>query len=270
MSSRSNSPPPSGERLAIDDRDFLRREEMRGHRIALEFERAELGLQDRAIESTIVVFGSARAVAGHAGGKANRKTAKRRRSVTPLLERCYEMARDFGHIASVRGGALAADSGSHQNVVTTGAGPGIMEAANRGAHEAGAPTIGLNIEIPSEQTPNRYITPGLCFHFHYFAVRKMHFAMRANALVAFPGGFGTLDELFEILTLKQTRRTGGLPVILFCRDYWKRIVDFDALVQFGTVVKEDLELFQFVDSAEEGWQAMLDRGLTIPTPLKEE
>ncbi|RIA47675.1 hypothetical protein BXY53_2238 [Dichotomicrobium thermohalophilum] len=270
MSSRSGKPVSSGERLAIDDRDFLRREEMRSHRIALEFERAELGLQDRAIESTIVVFGSARAVAGRAGGDAEPRTEQPPNGIGALLAQSYEVAREFGRIASERGGAFASDSGMHQNVVTTGAGPGIMEAANRGAYEAGAPTIGLNIEIPSEQTPNEYITPGLCFSFHYFAIRKMHFAMRANALVAFPGGFGTLDELFEILTLKQTRKTDGLPVILFCRDYWKRIVDFDALVQFGMIGKEDVELFQFVDSAEEAWQVMLDRGLTIPTPLKEE
>jgi len=270
LSSRSGRPASSGEKLAIDDYAFLRREEMRGHRIALEFERAELGLQDRAIESTIVVFGSARVAAGQSGGDDDQQPAQQLDGIPALLAESYEMAREFGRIASERGGALRSSTGMHQNVVTTGAGPGIMEAANRGAHEAGAPTIGLNIEIPAEQMPNEYISPGLCFHFHYFAMRKMHFAMRANALVAFPGGFGTLDELFEILTLKQTRRTGGLPIILFCRDYWKRIVDFDALVRFGMVAKEDRDLFQFVDSAEEGWQAMLDRGLTVPTPLKEE
>jgi len=270
LSSRTRRSALTEERSAIDDRDFLRREEMRGHRIALEFERAELGLKDRAIESTVVVFGSARAFAGHSGEEPDQRNSRCEYGAGALLAECYDMAREFGRIASERGGALTSTSGSHQNVVTTGAGPGIMEAANRGAYEVGAPTIGLNIEIPSEQTPNKYITPGLCFHFHYFAIRKMHFAMRANALIAFPGGFGTLDELFEILTLKQTRRTDGLPVNLFCRDYWKRIIDFDALVEIGTVAKEDLELFQFVDSAEEAWQVMVDRGLTIPTPLKEE
>jgi uncharacterized protein (TIGR00730 family) len=270
LSSRSLPQASGGEKLAIDDRVFLRREEMRSHRIALEFERAELGLQDRAIDSTIVVFGSARAVTGQAGGEADQRNGEGGDSIGALLAQSYEVAREFGRIASERGGALASNNGMHQNVVTTGAGPGIMEAANRGAYEVGAPTIGLNIEIPSEQTPNKYITPGLCFSFHYFAIRKMHFAMRANALVAFPGGFGTLDELFEILTLKQTRKTDGLPVILFCRDYWKRIIDFDALAHFGMIAKEDVELFQFVDSAEEAWQVMLDRGLTVPTPLKEE
>ena len=171
--------------------------------------------------------------------------------------------------AHVAASALSSIEGGRENVITTGGGPGIMEAANRGAADTGAPTIGLNIELPTEQAPNRYITPGLSFHFHYFAVRKMHFAMRANALAAFPGGFGTLDEVFEILTLKQARRASGMPIILFCRDYWENVVDFYALAELSMISPADLALFQIVESAEEGWEALLDRGLTISTPLKE-
>ena len=169
----------------------------------------------------------------------------------------------------MRGGALSSEHGTSENVITTGGGPGIMEAANRGAAEAGAPTIGFNIRLPDEQRPNKYLTPGLSFNFHYFAVRKMHFAMRANALAVFPGGFGTLDELFEILTLKQTHMTHSMPVILFCRDYWKRIVDFNALAEMGTIDGQDLGLFEIVDDAEEGWQALMKHGLTTQTPLRE-
>ena len=245
------------------------REEMRSHRIALEFERAELGLIDRGIESTIVVFGSSR-MSEKLIQPGQVKRLPRNAEAAHLTPcKYYQMARDFGRIVSELGGALTPRNGKHENVITTGGGPGIMEAANRGAAEAGSPTIGLNIDLPSEQAPNKYITPGLSFRFRYFAVRKMHFAMRANALVVFPGGFGTLDELFEILTLKQTRKAGGMPVILFCRSYWKRLIDFDALLEFGMVEPDDLELFKIVDSAEEGWEAMLELGLAVPTPLKE-
>ncbi len=248
--------------LAIEDVDFLMREEMRGHRLALEFERAELGLRDHGIKSTIVVLGSARL---HA--EEGQATSARADGLSASA--CYEMARAFSRIASERGGALNPSAGVRENVIVTGGGPGIMEAANRGAADAGAPSVGLNIQLPVEQAPNKYITPELCFHFHYFAVRKMHFAMRANALAVFPGGFGTLDELFEILTLKQTRKARGMPVILFCRDYWRRVVDFGALAEMGTIAPEDAGLFQVVDSAEEGWAAMVERGLAISTPLRE-
>lgn len=259
-----------GDLPSIEDLEFLSREEMRGHRISLEFERTELGLQDRGIESTIVFFGSSRVAEDEVGPPAARKSRAGGQTTRLAPANCYQMARDFGRLVSEKGGALSPKNGRHENVVTTGGGPGIMEAANRGAAEAGAPTIGLNIDLPTEQAPNEYITPGLSFHFRYFAIRKMHFAMRANALVVFPGGFGTLDELFEVLTLKQTRRTAGMPVILFCRSYWERLIDFDALLDFGMIAPKDLDLFQIVDSPEEGWQAMLDKGLSVPTPLKEQ
>ena len=258
-----------GDLPSTEDLDFLMREEMRSHRIALEFERAELGLIDRGIESTIVVFGSSR-MSDKPSQPAQNKHLRRNANTTHFKPRkCYQMAHDFGRIVSELGGALSPKNGKHENVITTGGGPGIMEAANRGAAEAGAPTIGLNIDLPCKQEPNKYITPGLSFHFRYFAVRKMHFAMRANALVVFPGGFGTLDELFEILTLKQTRKAGGMPVILFCRSYWERLIDFNALLEYGMVEPQDLELFKIVDSAKEGWEAILELGLAAPTPLKE-
>jgi len=251
------------ELLAFEDFDFLMRDEMRSSRLALEFEKAELSLREQKIKSTIVIFGSSRARPRRGAGKAakNAKGAQ--------LGLWYEEARKFGRIVSERGGALAPIDGVRENVVTTGGGPGLMEAANRGAIEAGAPSIGFNIRLPAEQHPNAFITPGLSFYFHYFAIRKMHFAMRANALAVFPGGFGTLDELFEILTLKQTRKVGGMPVVLFCKDYWERIVDFSALAEFGTIDPQDLRLLDIVDSAEEGWQCMADRGLTLSTPLRE-
>ncbi len=245
---------------AIDDIAFLMREEMRSQRLALEFERAELRLRDRGIKSTVVVFGSARV------GRPGRVKARSR----TFAERWYEEARTFGRIVSERAGALMPNNGLYENVVTTGGGPGIMEAANRGAAEAGAPTIGFNIELPEEQEPNPFISDGLCISFRYFAMRKMHFAMRANALAVFPGGFGTLDELFEILTLKQTRKTGGMPVVLFCRKYWDEIVNFEALARHGMIAREDLALFSVVDSAEDGWTAMLEHGLSVSTPLRED
>jgi uncharacterized protein (TIGR00730 family) len=151
-------------------------------------------------------------------------------------------------------------------VIATGGGPGLMEAANRGAHEAGAPSIGFNISLPEEQRPNPYSTPELTFRFHYFGMRKMHLAMRANALAIFPGGFGTLDELFEILTLQQTGKAPPTPTVLFGRDYWRRIVDFAALAEEGMVAPADLDLFEFADDAEEGWAALVRRGLTAHAP----
>jgi uncharacterized protein (TIGR00730 family) len=255
----------------IADLSFLKREEMRGQRIALEFARAELGLKDHGIKSTVVVFGSARRhLSPEHRPPAKTKGRGRSRQAMSFAHSWYEQARHFGRIVSERAGPLTPKDGILENVITTGGGPGIMEAANRGASEAGAPTIGFNIQLPSEQEPNPYITPELSFSFNYFAVRKMHFAMRANALAVFPGGFGTLDELFEILTLKQTRKTRGMPVVLFCRQYWEKVVNFDALARMGMIAKEDLSLFTIADSAEEGWQAMLDRGLAVSTPLRED
>ena len=226
--------------LALHDVDFLKREELRPNRLALEFTKADLGMRDQGIQSTIVVFGSAR---------------------TPEDHPDYIAARTFGRIASERGGALNPDNGGHVNVVCTGGGPGIMEAANRGAHDAGAVSIGLNIELPFEQHVNPYVTPELSFQFQYFALRKMHFAMRANALVAFPGGFGTLDELFDILTLKQTGKISGMPIILYGREFWRNVINFKTLIDYGAISPGDVSHFIMVDSAEEGWQVMIDHGL---------
>ena len=197
-----------------------------------------------------------------AKGKPALERARRRVRQT----RWYELARAFGRLVSERGGALAADGRLRDNVIATGGGPGIMEAANRGACDAGAPSIGFNISLPAEQEPNPYSTPELTFRFHYFAMRKMHRAMRANALAVFPGGFGTMDELFEILTLQQTRKAPPMPIVLFGRDYWHRIVDFNALVDKGMIAAEDLALFAVADGPEEGWEAMIRHGLKAHTP----
>lgn len=259
--------------LSFDDLDFLKREEMRANRIALEFAKADLGLRDQGIKSTVVVFGSSRALTPRAA-KRHIESAQGNKAIAAAkklseLADWYELAREFGRIVSERGGALSSEHGIRENVITTGGGPGIMEAANRGAADAGAPTIGFNIKLPTEQRPNKFLTPELSFDFHYFAVRKMHFAMRANALAVFPGGFGTMDELFEILTLKQTRKTPAMPVILFGRDYWNNIVNFEALAELGTIDAQDLALFEIVDSVAEGWQALVEHGLTAQTPLSE-
>jgi hypothetical protein len=189
-----------------------------------------------------VVFGSARIREEDPGEKG----------------RWYSEARAFGRIASERGGALDGPTGSgpRDNVIATGGGPGLMEAANRGAADAGAPTIGFNISLPHEQFPNPWITPGLAFRFHYFAMRKMHLAMRANALVAFPGGFGTLDELFEILTLVQTGKGPGVPIVLFDEAYWRSLVNFEVLVERGMIDADDLKLLRFASSAEETWTSV--------------
>src|SRR5262249_39723065 len=172
-----------------------------------------------------------------------------------------EEARRFGRLASERGGALIAHDGLRDNVIATGGGPGIMEAANRGASEAGAPSIGFNIGLPHEQEPNAYSTPDLTFLFHYFAVRKLHFAMRANALVVFPGGFGTVDELFEMLTLVQTSKMRRVPIVLVGRTYWSSAINFGQLVQAGTVDPADLDMFSYANDGEDAWQELVRRGL---------
>src|SRR5690606_4487122 len=173
----------------------------------------------------------------------------------------YRIAREFGRIASERGGAFAPRNRWRDNVIATGGGPGIMEAANRGAADVGAPSIGFNITLPHEQAPNPYITPELNFRFHYFAMRKMHLAMRANALAIFPGGFGTLDELLEVLTLQQTQKAPRAPIVMFGESYWRRIINFDALVEEGTIAAADLNLFEFAETAEDGWASLIRRGL---------
>ncbi|MCP8939166.1 LOG family protein [Alsobacter sp. SYSU M60028] len=226
---------------------------MRGVRFLLEYAKAEEALRAWGVETTIVVFGSAR--------------ARPPGVPTPLGEngwRWYEEARRFGALASREGGALLANGGHRQNVIATGGGPGIMEAANRGAAEAGAPSIGFNIMLPHEQEPNAFSTPELTFSFHYFGMRKMHLAMRARGLVVFPGGFGTLDELFELLTLHQTGKAPRLPVVLADRDYWTRVINFSALVEAGMIRIEDLDLFDFADTAEEMWTCLLHHGLETP------
>jgi uncharacterized protein (TIGR00730 family) len=259
--------------LPVEDTEFLLRDEMRGTRFMLEYEKAELSLRDWGVRSTVIVFGSARTPSpeqavtdlGAATGADAIQRAKRRME----LSRYYTEARNLGRIVSERGGALCTEEGLRDNVIATGGGPGIMEAANRGAADAGAPSIGFNISLPHEQGPNPYSTPDLTFQFHYFAMRKMHFAMRANALVVFPGGFGTLDELFEILTLEQTRKAPPVPIVLMGQSYWRRLVNFDALVEDGMINATDLNLFSFADTAEEAWAELLRHGLKAHTPLEE-
>ncbi|HEX5998815.1 MAG TPA: TIGR00730 family Rossman fold protein [Hyphomicrobiaceae bacterium] len=251
--------------LAVEDTAFLLRDEMRAIRFALEYAKAELELRDWGIRSTIIVFGGARTASPE---EAKRAAAA---AVTPqdaaraerMAEqaRTYEVARTFARIASERGGALAPKGRWRNNVIATGGGPGIMEAANRGAADAGAPSIGFNITLPAEQETNRYITPALNFRFHYFAMRKMHLAMRASAMAFFPGGYGTLDELFEVLTLQQTRKAPRAPVVLFCEAYWRRIVNFEALVEEGMIAPQDLALFEYVETAEQGWESLVRRRL---------
>jgi hypothetical protein len=243
---------------------------MRDIRFALEYAKAELLLRDWGIRSTIIVFGSARTPSPEQAEKAMAaaSTDAERADAQRMLLRSayYTAARQLGGIISERGGAFAPHHRWRDNVVATGGGPGIMEAANRGAFDAGAPSIGFNIMLPREQEPNEYSTPELTFRFHYFAMRKMHLAMRANALVVFPGGFGTLDELFEILTLAQTHKAPALPVVLFDQAYWRRVVNFDALVEAGMIDAADLALFEFADTPEAAWEAMGRHGLKAHSP----
>lgn len=232
----------SSYRLAVEDTDFLLRDEMRDIRFALEYAKTELGLRDWGIRSMVIVFGSAR---------------------TPPGSPRYDAARAFARIVSERGGALAPHHRWRDNVIATGGGGGVMEAANRGALEAGAPSVGLNITLPREQEPNPYTTPELTFRFHYFAMRKMHMAMRANALVAFPGGFGTLDELFELLTLVQTRKMRTVPIVLYEEAYWQKVISFETLLAEGMIAAEDLVSFEFADTPEAIWEVLVRRGLKM-------
>jgi uncharacterized protein (TIGR00730 family) len=258
--------------LAFEDSTFLESDEMRALRLALEFSKADLALTEQGIVSTVVVFGSSRILSPEqveeALSRANDPAACKRAKQQRELSHWYQEARKFARSVSERGGALATD-GTRQNVIVTGGGPGIMEAANRGAAEAGAPSIGFNIVLPEEQPPNPYSAPDLTFCFHYFAIRKMHFAMRANALAVFPGGLGTMDELFEILELKQARKCALMPVILFSREHWRKIINFEALVELGMIDGADAVLFQVVDTAEEAWDVLVGRGLLAHTPLRE-
>ena len=228
----------SAYRLAETDRDFLLGNSMRGVRLQLEYQKVEERLRAWGVRSTVVVFGGAQI----------------RPDGPPQHRQWYEQARNFARIVSQRGGAICAMNNPRDNVIATGGGPGLMEAANRGAMDAGAPSIGFNIALVHEQQPNSYTTPELTFLFQYFAIRKLHLAMRANALVIFPGGFGTLDEMFEILTLKQTNKTSAIPIILFDESFWRRVVNFDQLVLEGTVREEDLALFCFAGTPENAWE----------------
>jgi len=247
-------------RLAALDQDFLLGDSMRGVRFLLEYAKAEEHLRAWGVRSTIVVFGSARmksvSAATEGPGPAN----------SARSARWYEQARLFGKLASQKGGALHPMNGMRDNVIATGGGGGIMEAVSRGAREAGAPAIGFNIRLPNEQEPNAFLTPDLTFNFHYFAMRKMHLAMRANALVVFPGGFGTLDELFEILTLHQSGKVTSVPVVLFDREYWTKLINFEFLAEEGMISPADLTLFGFADDYEEVWKILVERGLCEHTP----
>jgi uncharacterized protein (TIGR00730 family) len=244
----------------------LARTELRPVRLQLELLKPEMAFIEHGVDSTIVVFGSTQIVEREflerrlqtaetalAGDPKNKLYAREVARVKRLLAKAdyYEHARAFGRLVSSR-----ANEGGHDYVIVTGGGPGIMEAANRGAHDVGAKSVGLNITLGTEQVPNPYITPELCFRFHYFALRKMHFLLRAKALVAFPGGFGTLDEIFDALTLRQTRRMQQIPVILYGSGYWKQVVDFQFLADEGSIDDEHLALVSYVDTPEEAWQAI--------------
>jgi len=261
-------------RLSYADPEFLLRDELRATRLQLEYLKPEILQRERGITGTVVMFGSARIPAPEdaaalleeagravAANPGDPKTAERLRVVKALVRksRFYDEARRLARMISgspdqqVNSGTRKSTRGPYRAVVVTGGGPGIMEAANRGADDVGAESVGLNIVLPFEQKPNDYITPYLCFNFHYFALRKMHFMIRAVALAVFPGGFGTLDELFEVLCLIQTQKIKPMPVLLFDREYWERIIDFRGLVEEGVINATDLDIFSYVETADEAW-----------------
>ena len=249
--------------LAEQDIALLARRELRPVRLQLELLKPEMAFHEHNIATTIVVFGSTR-IAERSELEERLRVARAALAASPSEARCarevaraervlakahyYEAAREFTSLVSRR-----SQTTGRQNVVVTGGGPGIMEAANRGASEAGAQTVGLNITLNTEQLPNPYITPDLCFQFHYFALRKLHFLLRAQALVAFPGGFGTIDELFDALTLRQTRRMQEIPIIMFSRRYWEQVLDFQFLADEGAIEDEHLDLFHYAETPEEVW-----------------
>ena len=252
--------PESAYRLAFTDTAFLLREELRPVRMQLELLKPELVQREQGIKSTIVIFGSARVLPPEeaklrldAARELGDAQALRRAEMGLLMSRFYDEARRFAALVTTQ-------SRSHDTpiYVVTGGGPGVMEAGNRGAYEVDGKSIGLNIVLPHEQAPNPYITPELCFQFHYFALRKMHFLMRSIALVCFPGGFGTLDELFEVLTLIQTGKSRPRPVLLFGREFWTNLINFDWLVETGMISPGDVNLFHFVETAEEAWARLTE------------
>jgi hypothetical protein len=225
-------------RLAFNDTDFMCREDLRPVRLQLELLKPELILNERGIRSTVVLLGGARI-------PEPSKKSDARTDMLADLSKYYDEAREFARLMTEK--SMAAYGRDY--VIATGGGPGVMEAGNRGAADAGGASIGLNIVLPHEQAPNEYVTPGLCFNFHYFAIRKMHFLMRARAVCVFPGGFGTLDETFEALTLIQTDRMKRMPFLLFGEAFWRRIINWEALAEAGTISEEDLDLFSFVETA---------------------
>ncbi len=241
-------------RLAFRDTDFLLREELRPVRFQLELLKTEMLLDEAGIGSTLVVYGSARIPAPEAAEAlvAAAKDPEARKIAERLAAKAkyYEVARDLARLASSCG---IVENGMRQFVVCSGGGPSIMEAANRGANDAGADTIGLNIVLPHEQAPNPYVTPGLSFQFHYFALRKMHFLLRAKAVAVFPGGFGTLDEFLELLTLVQTGKMKPVPILLFGREFWSKVINFEAMADEGVVNRADLKLISWVETAAEAW-----------------
>lgn len=230
----------SAYRLAFADEDFLCRDELRPVRLQLELLKPEMLLDEHGIESTIVMFGGARIPDPAEKDQARTQTLAQ-------LSHFYDVARDFAHQMTRK----SLETDGRDNVIVTGGGPGVMEAGNRGAKDAGGISIGLSIVLPHENAPNLFVTPELSFNFHYFAIRKMHFLMRARAICVFPGGFGTLDEMFESLTLIQTGRMDRVPFLLFGRDFWEKVINWDALADAGTISEADLDLFRFVDTAED-------------------
>jgi uncharacterized protein (TIGR00730 family) len=237
-------------RLAFADQEFLTSEDTRGIRFQLEYLKTEFRLRERGINSTVVLFGGARIPEpGKDAWAAKNETQRRNLEAS---SRFYTEARRFAQYASLTSKALD----FKDYVVVTGGGPGVMEAGNRGAHDVGAPSIGMNIVLPHEQAPNIYVTPDLCFNFHYFATRKIHLVMRSRAVAIFPGGFGTLDEFFEVLTLIQTGRMERVPLLLFGRDFWDRALNLEVLEEEGTISPGDTRLFVKVDTAEDGWNVV--------------
>lgn len=263
--------------LPEQDLTFLARDGVRGIRLQIEYLKPETLLHEHVIRDTVVVFGSTR-IPEPAAARRHLEELRRELELDPrnptLIRTCavaerilakshyYEIARDFGRLV----GNCSNKDGSRL-VIMTGGGPGIMEGANRGSFDVGAKSVGLNINLPHEQYPNPYITPELCFRFHYFALRKLHFLLRAKALVAFPGGFGTLDELFEVLTLVQTRKIKPVPIVLVGQEYWRRALDFEFLADEGVIDAEDRELFWFAETADEIWCSILDWYDACGTPL---
>ncbi len=258
-------------KLAEDDKGFLKEYETRGVRLELDYLKAELTMQKFGIKHTIVVFGSARILPQAVAKKRVDELLEKginglelKRATTALNNSYYyEDARELGRIVGKSGKGVNDDS----IMIMTGGGPGIMEAANRGAYEVGAKSIGLNIKLPHEQHPNPYITPELCFLFHYFATRKLHFFQRSKGMVVYPGGFGTMDELFELLTLKQTGSMQQIPVVLVGKQWWKNFLNIEFLLEEGMISPQDLDLFIMVDSAKEAWEHIISWHKSNNTPL---